>query len=195
MKLKTVFLWVKKYNKGVYMSLSIVNSGASQGVNIESVLAEAQQSYSDQKKDARLMRDVHFQQRMTMLDGNIDKLKESKKQSEKAGLFNTLVSAIGGLLSQASQLLNAWIPGLGSAVSSAFKMITNIMQSQNPYKKKASQAQIDSEEFRKNAEYAGNRSQIYSDDLSSTRSSQNQETQHLNKAIDNIMAARSVAVD
>ena len=141
------------------------------------------------------MRDVHFQQRMTMLDGNIDKLKESKKQSEKAGLFNTLVSAIGGLLSQASQLLNAWIPGLGSAVSSAFKMITNIMQSQNPYKKKASQAQIDSEEFRKNAEYAGNRSQIYSDDLSSTRSSQNQETQHLNKAIDNIMAARSVAVD
>ncbi|MBU0505924.1 MAG: hypothetical protein ABII18_07650 [bacterium] len=177
------------------MSLSIINSGASQGVNIESILAETQQSYSDQKKDARMMRDAHFQGRMTMLDNNIDKLKESKKQSEKAGLFNTLVSTIGGLLSQASQLLNAWMPGLGSAVSSALKVITNIMQSQNPYKKKASQAQIDSEEYKKMAEYEGNRSQIYADDVANTRSYQDQEAQHLNKAIDNVMAARSVSVD
>ncbi|HLD44739.1 MAG TPA: hypothetical protein VJC18_04835 [bacterium] len=158
------------------------------------LMAEEQKSYSEQIKNNRAMKNAHFQKRMNMLDNNIDKLKDSQSQTRKSGFFNAIVGVVGSLLSQAAQYLNTVVPGLGTAVSTALSGITKLLQSQDPFAKNAGEAQIAAEDYKKLAEYEGNRSQLYADDAESARSSKQAVTQRISKSIDNQQDSGSVAV-
>ncbi len=175
------------------MTLSTAAVGG-QSFDAQGIMEEADSMYADQRKDAKIARNLSHQKRMGAMDQNIGKLREVQDQTKKAGKFSFITGIIGTIVSSAIKLLDLVVPGLGTILSSVTQGVTQGVQQMNPHTEKAADAKVDAEEYTKKAENYSHQSQINQEQETAASESQQTCKRRLEKAIDNLQQAQSAAV-
>ena len=166
------------------MALTI--SGNVSSGNLQDILAQAEEASSDERKDAKITRQLYHQKKMTMLDGNISKLKEQSSQLGKAGWL----SFFTGIVAQGLQFLDLLVPGLGTVLSTA----VNQTQSLNPFAKNAREAGVDAENYKKKAEKEDYRFAMEDERIKAMVESDQIFKNRMEKAIENVQKSQEAAV-
>lgn len=179
------------------MSIGISSSNGS-SVNLMEILAQADKVASDSKKDSKVMRQLYHQKNMRHLDGNIAKLKEQSSQIGKAGWFNFIVGMFSNLFNIASMVVSVVLPGVGTAIAtmanSAMQGLLKGIAQLNPFSKKARNAGIQAEEFKKLAKNSQYKFDMEDERLDAKTESQSIFKRRMERAIEDVQKAQEAAV-
>lgn len=180
------------------MSLSTLQAPSSVSLNIEDMIANADQVSRDIRNDAKITRQLTHQKNMAFVDKHIGKLKEQGNQVGKAGWFNFFIGLASNFVNALTQVLNLVLPGIGPAIAQIANQFVqgmlNAVGQINPHNKKASEAGIKAEAFKKDASHEGYLSQMEDERIKQMVESHQIFKNRMEKAMDHLQKAKETTV-
>lgn len=180
------------------MSIDVTsNIGSDKAINIMQLIEEASQITDDQQKDLKITRKLHHQKNMGLLDQNIDSLKDQQKQLGKAGVFNFVLGMVSNFFNLATTIVGTLFPPaapIANAVNTFLQGVIQSIASLNPHTKKAGEAGVEAEEFKKMAEDESYKFVMEDERLKGTEESNETFKRRMEQAIQDTQKSQEVAV-
>lgn len=179
------------------MNIESVSAGA-ESINIQDLLAGADKSTSDARKDSKIMRQLHHAKSERALDQNIAALQKQADQMGKSGMLNFVVGLVTNLVAVAAQVLSVIFPGVGAMVATLVNKVVQTVgqaiQTKDPYAKEARQEGINAESYKKEAATASHQSGIEDEFIKQLEGSGQTTRNRMEKAFEDLLKAKDAAV-
>lgn len=179
------------------MNIPSASNGLS-SANLQEILAEAENAFSDSRKDAKITRQLHHDKNMLLLDQNIGSLKDQASQLGKAGWLNFIVGVVSNLAAIATQVIGILLPGVGAFIASVVNQVIQgvgqAISALDPFGKKARAAGIQGEDHKKNAENESKRFGMEDERLRQMETSQQTFKNRMEKSMEQLEKAQEAAV-
>ena len=158
----------------------------NQGINLETLEALMDQGSAEEKRSIKNRIAHHHHKAMGLIEQRIQNLEKQKKNQWLGSLFGLFVN----LVSQASQFLNLWMPGLGTGVSKAVALLGQI----NPFTNKAESAELEAVKAQEESTQELSQKTRAENDLQDWKSHELRIRERLSKAQENLERSQEVAV-